>query len=151
MTNALDNAIARIQDIALALTSVTVRSAPDYPIENVDPLPMAVTYTPAGNATALNSSTLLFFPTVNVEFHFSRTNLKQAYQQINAVALESSQKIAGDPTLNRTVDTALANAEGKLFYTVRPYNWGKPTGSNVDFYTQMLMFELNLKVVESPL
>ena len=150
MTNAIDNAIARLQDISQAITSVIIKSAPDYPIENVDPLPMSITYLAGGRAQALNASTLILFPQVNVEFHFSRLNLKQAYTQINSVALEFSQRLSGDPTLNGKVDTIFTSEDGTLNYTVRPFNWGKPAGSNVDLYTQMLMFEINMKIVSTP-
>jgi len=150
MTTAIDSAIARLQDISQALTGITIKSAPDYPIENVDPLPMSVAYVSAGRFEALNATTTLLFPTVNVEFHFSRLNLKQAYQQINAVVFEYAQRLAGDPKLNGTVDTIFTNDDGSIPFTVRPFNWGKPAGSNVDFFTQMLLFEIPIKIMTTP-
>jgi hypothetical protein len=150
MTNSINNAIARIQDISLAMTSVKIKSAPDFPIENIDPLPMSVAYLAGGRAQAVNASTVNFFPNVNVEFHFNRLNLKQAYQQINAVALEFSKRICGDVNLQGIVDTAITSEDSSFPFTVRPYNWGKPHGSNVDFFTQMLLFELSLKIIEVP-
>lgn len=150
MSNAIDNAVNALQALSLAMTSVDIKSAPAYPIENIDPLPMSVAYLAAGNLMKINYGMLEIFPQINVEFHFSRLNLKQAYQQINAVAYEFSQRLSGDPTLSGAVDT-LFSADAGVPFAVRPYNWGRPQGSNVDFFTQMLLFEIVVKIVESPI
>jgi len=142
--NSLDNAIARIQDIALALTSVSVRSAPDYPIEDASALPMAISYLSGGNFQATNASLHHNFPIIAVEYHFSRVKLSQAYQQINAVALEFPQKLAGDPTLNGTVTTIVFGAESLINYIVRPFDFGK-------VQTQMLLFSIPIKLLRTPL
>ena len=148
--NALDNAIARLQDISQAMTSVTIKSAPDYPLENEEPLPMSVAYLASGSFEAVNISTIKFLPRVNVEFHFSRVNLKQAYQQINAVALEFSQRLQGDPTLNAMVDTIYGTGDDTIPFTVRPFVWRERTATMSAFATQMLLFEITLKILESP-
>jgi hypothetical protein len=144
MPNVIDNAIARLQDIALACTSVTIKSAPDYPIENADPFPMAITHLAEGEAFAVNSSTLQFMPTVNVDFHFSRINLKQAYQQSDLIALEYLQRLAGDPTLNGVVDTIQINGANPVTFAVEPVDWG-------GVISQMLRFVVQLKTLETPL
>jgi hypothetical protein len=151
MTNYLDDAIARLQDIALALTGVTIKSAPDYPIENEEPLPMSVAYFSSGSVDAMNSTTTKLIDKVNVEFHFSRLNLKQAYQQINTVRVEFARRLHGDPTLNGTVDTIFVNGEGDIPCTVRPFIWRERTATMSAFATQMLMFEITIKQLESPL
>src|SRR3990167_11423168 len=98
MPNAIDNAIARLQNIAAACTSVTFKSAPDYPVDNVEPFPCSVCYIGGGQFVLTNATIHHNFPTINLELHFSRVNLKQAYQQIDAIALEFPKRLAGDPT-----------------------------------------------------
>lgn len=143
MANAIDNAIARIQDIALAMTGITLKSAPDYPIEAPDPLPFGAAYLTGGEFRVTNATMHHNFPNIRVEFHFSRVNLKQAYQQINAVALEFPKRIAGDPTLNNTITTVLAGIEHPIPYEVRPFEWGQ-------IATQMLAFTIPLKTLQAP-
>lgn len=150
MTNVIDNAVARLQDISQAMTSVTIKSAPDYAIENADPLPMSVAYLASGSFQAMNATTTIFLPVINVEFHFSRQNLKQAYKDIYAVALEFSQRLHGDVTLNGYVDTIFTSDNQSIPYTVRPYSWGKPTNTAPEFFTQMLLFEIPFKYITTP-
>jgi hypothetical protein len=147
----IDSAIARLQDISQALTSVVIKSAPDYPIENEEPLPMSVAYLASGSFEAVNKDALKFLPKVNVEFHFSRVNLKQAYQQIYAVALEYSKRLQGDPTLAAAVHTIYGNGDDTVPFTVRPFVWRERTATSAAFATQMLMFEITLKTLESPI
>lgn len=139
----IDNAIARIQDIALAMTTVAIKSAPDYPIESADPFPFVASYLGGGQAQFGNSTTVYNFPAVSVEFHFSRVNLKQTYQQINAVAVEFPKRLAGDPTLNGTVSTVIGSGDQRISYTVRPFEWGK-------VQSQMLLFTVPFKALETP-
>jgi hypothetical protein len=147
----VDSAIARLQDISQALTGVTIKSAPDYPIENEEPLPMSVAYLSGGSYEAVNKTTIKYLPKVNVEFHFSRINLKQAYQQINSVALEFSQRLQGDPTLNTTVQTIYGAGDDSIPFSVRPFIWRESTKTTSAFATQMLLFEITLKTLESPI
>jgi hypothetical protein len=143
VTNAVDNAIARVQDIALAMTTITIKSAPDYPIENVDPLPMVSTYLAGGQFRLTNATIHHNFPALRVEFHVSRVNLRQAYQQINAIALEFPKRLAGDPTLNGTITTVLATEDSPIAYEVRPFEWGQVT-------TQMIAFTIPIKTLQAP-
>ena len=144
MSNAIDLAVARIQDLAQGMTGITIKSAPDYPIENADPLPMVVTYVSGGNFQATNATLLHNFPTISAEFHFSRVNLKQATQQVNAVAFEFPRWLAGDPTLNSTVTSIVFGEDNTLPYAVRPFDFGK-------VQTQMLVFTIPVKILTSPL
>jgi len=54
VSNAIDNAVNALQALSLAMTSVDIKSAPAYPIENIDPLPMSVAYLAAGNLMKIN-------------------------------------------------------------------------------------------------
>ena len=143
MANAIDNAIARIQVLVDNLTSVTFKSTPDYPIENADPFPMSVVYLGGGQFSATNATVHHNFPTINVEFHFSRVNLKQTYQQINAVALEFPKRIVADPTLAGTVTTIVMSGEQPITYTVRPFEFGK-------VISQMMLFVIPIKTLQTP-
>jgi hypothetical protein len=139
MANAIDNAVVRVQDIVLQMSSITIKSAPDYPIENADPCPFVATYAGSGEFYAGNGTMLKNFPVLNVEFHFSRVNIKQMQQQINAVAYEFPRRIAGDPTLNGTVETVVMTEERRIPYTVAPFEWANTA-------TQRLLFQLPLKL-----
>ncbi len=99
----IDTAIARLQDLVQECTTVTIKSAPDYPIENADPFPMSIAYISGVSAYAMNATTTPIFPVITLEIHFSRVNLKDVYTKLNAIALELPKRIAGDPTLNGTV------------------------------------------------
>jgi hypothetical protein len=122
MANAIDNAAARIQDIVLQMSSITIKSAPDYPVENADPFPFVATFAASGEFYG-GSVVLKNFPVLNVEFHFSRVNIKQMQQQINAVAYEFPRRIAGDPTLNGTVETVVMTEESRISYTSADAEW----------------------------
>lgn len=148
--SSIDDAIARIQAIALELTTVQINSAPDYPIETLDPLPMAISYLTSGTLYFVNSTTQKNFPTINVEFHFSRLNLRQANQQVNAVAIEFPQRLAGDPTLNSTVDTIVATQNQPLNYVRRPFTWREQSASQPSLITDMLMFTVPVKLLKEP-
>jgi len=147
MANDLDNAISRVQQIALATslssTDASVKSAPDYPIENIDPLPMAISYLGGGEFNMVSATMHKNFPTIHVEFHFSRMSLKYAYQDINAVALDFPARLADDPTLNGNVQTILAGRDTPIGYTVRPFDWGKVV-------TQMMLFVIPVKLLNTP-
>lgn len=142
--NAIDNAITRIQTIVDSLTSVTFKSTPDYPIENADPFPMSVVYLGGGQFTATNATVHHNFPTINVEFHLSRVNLKQTYQQINAIALEFPRRLVADPTLGGNITTIVMSKDLPITYTVRPYSFGSVT-------SQMMLFVIPIKTLQAPL
>jgi len=144
MADEVANAVARVQDIVQAVTSVTFKSFPDYPIENADPFPMSVAYMSGGAFMATNATTTLLFPIIRAEFHFSRVNLKRVYQDIYNVAIEFSRRLAGDPTLNATVQTIVATGDQPLTFTTRPFNWGT-------VQSEALIFEIPIKLMKAPL
>lgn len=141
MANALDNAIGRIQDIALSCTDTIIKSAPDFPIENADACPFVITHLAEGDGW-VNASTLQFMPVVNADFYFNRVNLKQAYQQSDAVALEFLQRLAGDPTLNGLVDTIQIGRDDPVHFSVAPDEYGSVV-------LQKLQFSIRIKVLSA--
>jgi hypothetical protein len=134
-------AIQRLQALALACSSsdVTIRAAPDYPIEDAKNLPMSIAHLASGEGTAVNATDLQFQPIVEVEFHFNRTVMKQAYKEINSVALAFMGRLAGDPTLNSSVDTIIF----PVTFEVSPVEWDR-------IQTQALIFSVPLKTLETP-
>jgi hypothetical protein len=140
----LDNVIARINAIGRALTSVNVRSAADYPTESADPFPMMVSFVGNGQARFVNATMLLIFPEINVEFHFSRTNLRQAQKDINATIIEFPRRLAGDPTLAAAIDTVVSDQGQPISFTQRPAKYG-------EIASEMLLFVIRVKAVQSPL
>lgn len=140
----IDNAIARIQDIAQACTTVTIKSAPDYPIENADPFPMSIVFVSNISAMATNASTVTMFPVLSMEIHFSRVNLKDTYQKLNEIMIEFPRRIAGDPTLGGAVDTVIMSGDERLEGTVTPFDWGK-------VQSEMLKFNIKFKTLQTPI
>lgn len=144
MTNVIDNAIAKLQDMSQACTSVAIKSAPDYPILNADPTPFSIAHIASGRGVAVNSSTLKFLPVVNVDFLFSLVNIKQTYQQTDAISLEYMQRLAGDPTLGGTVASIeFGDNMQPTFENVGNVTWGSVTLS-------LLRFVIPLKTLETP-
>ena len=139
----IDSAVARLQDLAQACTSVVIKTAPDFPVDVAPQLPACITHFVNG-AGWVNARTLQFMPVVSVDFLFSRTNLKQAYQQSDAVAAEFMQRLAGDPTLNGTVDTIQISRDAPVTFEVSPTEWG-------GVVLHMLSFKVAFKTLESPL
>jgi len=150
MSNAIDDAVARIQALALASTDIEIKSAPDYPIESVDPLPMVASYHAGGQAHLSNKTMFHNFPEIMVEFHVSRINLQQMAAQINAIAYEFPRRLAGDPTLNGTVKTIVMTEDRPLTYNSRPFVWGQE-GDRNRVQTQVLLFVVPIKLLPTPL
>lgn len=156
--SSIDNAIARIQEIALALSTIpdgtggttSIKSAPEYPIEAPNAWPGAITYLAGGEFSLTNYTVHHNFPLVWCEFHFNRANLKQAYQQIHAVAIEFPQRLAGDPTLNGTVETVVGGADNRIVYSVRPFVWQEEGPNKPRIVSQMLRFDLPIKLLKAP-
>ncbi len=140
----IDLAITRLQDLIMECTTVTIKSAPDYPIENADPFPMSIAYVSGVSAYAMNGSTTVVFPVITLEIHFSRVNLKDVYTKLNAIALELPKRLAGDPTLNGTVDTVIMTRDEPLEGTITPFDWG-------GVKSEMLKFQIRVKMLETPI
>lgn len=128
----IDNAIARLQDLALACTEI--RHAPDYPIEDAGALPVSIAHFKNGQASADDSTAYRAIDTLGVDFHFARISLKDAYTRINRLIPEYTARLAGDPTLNGSVDTIVY----PVTYEVSPAQWDSVT-------TQMVSFAVTVK------
>ena len=136
----IDNAIANLQDKILACTTVTIRQAPDYPVPDATMLPIAITHLTNGEVTASNGSMTKFLITAQVDVHFARNSIKDAYQKIDALAIEFLQRLAGDPTLGGTVETVVF----PVLFDVSPTQW-----DNVA--TQMISFTVQFKGLLTPI
>lgn len=137
--SAIDNAIERLQDLALASTDLTIRAAPDYPVSDAGVLPISIAWLASGEGNCI-ATALEFFPTVNVDFHFSILSLKDAYTKVNACAAEFARRLAGDPTLDGSVDTI----RFPVSFSVVPTQWDQVS-------TLMLRFSIPLKTLETPI
>lgn len=140
MTNAIDDAIARLQDLSQACTSVKIKSAPDYPVEMAEPAPFSIAHVARGEGIVEGSGALKFIALANVDFYFSLVNLKQAYQQLDLIALEFMQRLGGDPTLNGKISTILFSEDNHpVCEDVGAVNWG-----SVPFH--LLRFTIPFKI-----
>jgi hypothetical protein len=147
--SAIDNAIARLQNIAAACTGVTFKSAQDYPTDNVEPFPASIAYISGGTFHLTNATIHHNFPVIALELHFSRVNVKRAYQDIDAIAIELPKRLAADPTLDGTIDTIVASRDEPITYEVRPFQW-TPAGVTPIITSQMLKFLIPIKTLQAP-
>ena len=148
MTNAIDDAVERLQELSAAMTSLPdgtrVNARSTYPVETSQPYPFSVAYVSGGTWRLTNKTMLHNFPVISVEFHFTRANLSLAYKQINAVVFEFPQRIAGDSTLAANVQTVKAGQDEDSPFVARPFDYG-------GIKSQMLRFDITLKLLQSPL
>ena len=128
----IDNAIARLQDLALACTDI--KHAPDYPVEDASVLPIAIAHVRNGNFSADDATAYRALDVINVDVHFARMFMKDTYTRINRFVPEFQSRLAGDPTLNGTVNTIVFPAT----YDVAPAQWDSVT-------TQMVQFSITVK------
>jgi hypothetical protein len=135
----IDDAVARLQYHALAITSTTVRGAPSYPVEDATVLPLAIAYISEGTGSADDSTTARLLLTVKVDFHVSRMSMKSAYTELNNIIPEYLRRLAGDPTLNGKVDTIIF----PVTFAVMPAQWDRVV-------TQMASFSVPLKFRDTP-
>jgi hypothetical protein len=135
----IDNAIKRLQAIALACEDVKIKHAPDYPIDDAAVMPFSIAHLISGTSQADNASTCRFLPVVAVDFHFSRVSIGNAYKQIDLIAIEYARRLSGDPTLAGAVDTIVF----PVSFQVVAAEWDRVA-------TQMLRFSVPLKTLETP-
>ena len=136
----IDDAVDRLQAIALACTTVNVRGAPSKPVSDASVLPLAIAYISEGTGDCEESTTARLLLTVGVDFHFSRVSIGAAYKEISKLIPEYLQRLAGDPTLNGKVDTIVF----PVSFSVSAAQWDRVT-------TQMISFKIPLKFRESPI
>ncbi len=99
--SAIDNAIAKLQDHALACTGI--RGAPDYPVDDAGVLPLAIAHLANGTFSADDATANRGLYVINADFHFNRMSLKDAYTRIDTLVPEYKQKLCADPTLGGAV------------------------------------------------
>ena len=136
----IDDAVLKLQTHALALSTVTVRAAPSYPVEDAAVLPLAIAHIIDGSGQADEASTARLLLTVGVDFHVNRTTMKGAYTALDLIIPEFLRRLAGDPTLGSTVDTIVF----PVTFTVTPAQWDSVV-------TQAVFFRVPLKFREDPI
>jgi hypothetical protein len=136
----IDDAIVKLQAHALALSTVTIRGAPSYPVEDAAVLPLAITHIESGTGQADDASTARLLITLSVDFHVDRLSIKSAYTQLDLIIPEFLKRLAGDPTLGATVDTIVF----PVTFQVMPAQWDKVV-------TQMVSFKVPVKYREGPI
>ena len=100
----IDDACARIQDLALAVTDEVVKTAPDYVVDDaMGQMPMSNVYLKDGEITAMDASGTKWLATLSCDVFFNRTSARQAYKQIHAFTPDFVKRLGGDPTLKNTV------------------------------------------------
>ena len=135
----IDDAVARLQYHALAITSATVRGAPSYPVEDASVLPLAIAYISDGTGSIDDSTTARLILTLKVDFHVNRISMKSAYTELNNIIPEYLRRLAADPTLNGKVDTIVF----PISFQVMPAQWDR-------IVTQMASFSIPCKFRETP-
>lgn len=135
----IDDAIARLQYHALAISSTTIRGAPSHPVEDATVLPLAIAYIAEGSGNVDDSTTARLLLTVKVDFHVNRMSMKSAYTELNNIIPDFLKRLAGDPTLNGKVDTIIF----PVTFMVMPAQWDRVV-------TQMASFTIPLKFRETP-
>lgn len=138
MTNAIDDVVAKIQDHALACTSVTIKAAPDYPTEAAPTVPFCISHLAVGKITTQGYDMVRGLYTVNSDFYFSAVSVKVSYQQMDLIALEFPRRLAGDPTLGAKTDT-IVFSEGITFTDGGVVDWGGVS-------LHLLRFEIPIKL-----
>lgn len=138
--NAIDNALARLQTIALACTTVSVKLAPAFPVSDASMLPLSIAHLVEGSGQADDAASVRLLVTANVDVHFSRQNMKEAYQKSDAFAVEYLRRLSGDPTLGGTIDTIIF----PVTFGVSPADWGS-------VQTHMLSFTVQFKELTTPI
>ena len=135
--SSVDSAITRLKALALASTDLTIKYAPSYPVSDATVFPLVITHLSSGEADAIADWGELR-PIISVDFFFSLIDLKQAYTEADACAIEYARRIAGDPTLNSSVDTVIF-----------PISWEvAPTEYN-GIPALMLSFSIPVKTMEN--
>lgn len=136
----IDNAIARLQDLSQQISGVTIKAAPDYPVEDATVLPMSIAHLRDGSGAGGEATFYPFVHNIGVDFHVSRISLRTAYTQVDSIVPEYIALIAGDPTLNGMVDTVQLN---NVSYTVQPAQWDTIT-------TLCVFFTIPVKIIVTP-
>jgi len=113
-TDPLGDAIADIQTKVLALTIVTINSAPTNPPEALTgAYPFAVTYPSDVDYDFKMGGIGRGDNNITTQIHWTRQNLPTAIAAARPVEREFMKKLFADPTLSRTV-VAIKHIHGKF-------------------------------------
>jgi hypothetical protein len=136
----IDDAISRLQTLALTCADPVIKAAPNYPVSDASVLPLAIAYIASGTGGADDITTARLLLTINVDVHFNRQTIKDAYTKIDKFIPDYLKRLSGDPTLNGAVDTIVFPVP----FSVTPAQWDQVT-------TQMVSFQITAKFLETPL
>ena len=139
----IGDAIIELQTLSRALTSVTIKSAPDNIIANADPTPFSIAYIRDAAGTIQMRGSLKMIVHINVDFYFNITNPKLTFANINAVAREYLLKLAANVTLSSKVTTIIYSDEEHP----TAENVGQNAYGGIDLY--LLRFVVPLKLMET--
>jgi hypothetical protein len=136
----LDGAIQRIQDIVLSSTDVDINNAPDYPVDVVSRLPLAVTHLFGGQGQQDTRYSTRIIYNIRCDVHFDRKVLSNSYKNIDRFTTEFIRRLGGDPTLDGEVDTIIF----PILFNVSPAQWDSVV-------TQMISFTIPVKLLTTPI
>lgn len=139
MTSIIDQAINAIQNLALEIQPVDIKAAPDYPTESAMILPLAITHITGGTGSADDATQARLLLNISCDIHLQRDNLAFCYQQVNSIIPDFLKRLAGDPTLDGTVQTI----NFPVTFSVQPADYN-------GIVTQMISFVIPLKFLETP-
>lgn len=131
----LAGAVGRIQELVAQLTNI--RAAPAWPLENLDALPMAMSWPTGGEVGAGDDTYCKGIHRIRTEIYQSRVTLPQAVSTLAAYAESFPKILSGDPTLDGEVDTIVF----PVSYTMQPIQFG--SGTTV----LALVFETTVKIM----
>jgi len=137
--SAIDTAITRLQALAQQ-TSVTVRHAPAYPVDDASVLPMAIAHLASGRMLGGDATANIQVHNIGVDFHVNRQSLRQAYAELDTIVPEYIDLLAGDPTLAGAVDTIQID---NVIYNIAPAQWDRVT-------TLCAFFTVPVKIFSAP-
>ena len=129
-------AITRLQALALACTDI--KAAPSTPVEDAGVLPISIAHLTAGQFSADDATAYRGLHVINVDFHFARMSMKDAYTRIDRLIQEYAGRLAGDPRLANAVDTIVFPVP----YSVSAVQWDSVA-------TQMVSFQVTIKIREA--
>lgn len=139
MRSVVDSAINAIQNMALEIQPVDIKAAPDYPTESAAILPLAITHITSGTGSADDATQARLLLNVNCDIHLQRDNIAMTYRQVNGIIPDFLKRLAGNPTLDGTVQTI--NFPVAVMVQPADYN---------GIVTQMVSFTIPLKFLETP-
>ena len=133
-------AITQLQTLMLATTDLTIKGAPDYPVDDAGVLPLSIAHITGGTGSADNATDTRLLLDVAIDVHFDRLSMKRTYQSVTKLIPEYLRRLGGDPTLGGAVNTIVY----PVTVTVEPAQWDSVA-------THMVRFSMTLKLLETPL